>query len=120
MADKHVHKLRRHRFKSSNVVYFCATEDCKYKVSPALAIGKRALCWRCGNPFIMNEYSIRLAKPHCDNCHKPKNEEPRIVTIPVLPSPILQPARIESLTDLRARLTKTTQTTEKSEADDDI
>lgn len=23
----------------------------------------------------MNEYSIRLAKPHCEKCHKPKNPE---------------------------------------------
>jgi hypothetical protein len=30
------------------------------------------LCWRCGNEFIMNEYSLRLAKPHCEGCHKPK------------------------------------------------
>lgn len=22
----------------------------------------------------MSEYSLRLAKPHCDNCHKPKFE----------------------------------------------
>lgn len=21
----------------------------------------------------MSEYALRLAKPHCDNCHKPKN-----------------------------------------------
>jgi len=21
----------------------------------------------------MNEYSLRLAKPHCENCHRPKN-----------------------------------------------
>lgn len=23
----------------------------------------------------MSEYSLRLAKPHCEACHKPKNEE---------------------------------------------
>lgn len=22
----------------------------------------------------MSEYSIRLAKPHCDNCHRPKKD----------------------------------------------
>lgn len=22
----------------------------------------------------MNEYALRLAKPHCDNCHHPKKE----------------------------------------------
>jgi len=23
----------------------------------------------------MTEYSLRLAKPHCENCHKPKNDK---------------------------------------------
>lgn len=32
----------------------------------------------------MNEYSCRLAKPHCENCHKPKKIEEKIDEI--LPS----------------------------------
>jgi hypothetical protein len=30
----------------------------------------------------MSEYSLRLAKPHCDSCHKPKNDslEPEMVS----------------------------------------
>jgi len=70
--EKHVHKLKRHSFKSGNQIYFCALPDCHYKTAPALALGKRTICWRCGNDFIMNEYSLRLAKPHCENCHQPK------------------------------------------------
>jgi len=69
MKEKHNHKLKRHRFKSGNEVYFCALPECTYKITPALALGKRAICWRCGESFIMGDYSIRLAKPHCD---KPK------------------------------------------------
>lgn len=75
MADKkekHIHKFRRHRYASGNTVFFCAQPDCTVKITPALALGKRSICWRCGEPFILSEYSIRLAKPHCDNCHKPK------------------------------------------------
>jgi hypothetical protein len=26
----------------------------------------------------MSEYSIRLAKPHCDDCHKPKGALPEV------------------------------------------
>jgi len=71
--EKHVHKFRRHRYSSGNVVFFCALPDCKVKIDPALSLGKRSLCWRCGEPFILSEYAIRLAKPHCENCHKPKS-----------------------------------------------
>jgi hypothetical protein len=72
--SSHIHKLKRHRFKTGNTVYFCVAsdKDCKVKFAPALALGKKSICWRCEQPFIMSEYSIRLAKPHCDKCHKPK------------------------------------------------
>lgn len=70
---EHVHKLKRHSYETGNKIYFCVLPDCKYKVKPGLALGKRAICWRCGNEFLMNEYSIRLAKPHCEDCHKSKD-----------------------------------------------
>jgi hypothetical protein len=71
---KHTHKFKRHRYKSGNEVYFCALPDCSVKIAPALALGKRTICWRCENEFVMTEYSVRLAKPHCLDCHKPKSK----------------------------------------------
>lgn len=71
---EHVHKFRRHTYKSGSSVYFCILPDCNKKVSPALTLGKRAVCWRCGKDFIMNDYSIRLAKPHCQDCHQSKGQ----------------------------------------------
>lgn len=82
----HVHKLRRHRHKSGTAIFFCTLPDCTFKSSVALSLGKRSLCWRCEEPFIMNEYSIRLAKPHCDNCHKPKDIHVKKDEIPVIPT----------------------------------
>ncbi len=72
-TTKHIHKFRRHKYKSGNITLFCALPDCSIKLNPALALGKRSLCWRCGEDFILTEYSIRLAKPHCEKCHKPKH-----------------------------------------------
>ena len=69
----HVHKLRRLRYKSGNIIFFCCLPDCTYKTNIALALGKRSICHRCGEEFFLSEYSLRLAKPHCDSCHKPKN-----------------------------------------------
>ncbi len=73
--DKHTHKFKRLKYKSGNCIFFCALPDCSQKISTALALGKRSICWRCGETFIMSEYSLRLAKPHCDACHKPKKVE---------------------------------------------
>jgi hypothetical protein len=72
MKEKHTHKMKRLKYKSGNTIFFCALPDCSFKTNVALALGKKSICWRCGNTFIMSEYSLRLAKPHCDNCHKPK------------------------------------------------
>jgi ribosomal protein S27AE len=69
----HIHKLKRLKYKSGNTIFFCSLPDCTFKTNIALALGKRSLCWRCGESFIMSEYALRLAKPHCDQCHKPKS-----------------------------------------------
>jgi hypothetical protein len=73
--NKHVHKLKRHTYTNKEQVYFCVL-DCKFKVKRELALGKSNICWRCGREFNLNEYSIRLAKPHCDLCTKTKVELP--------------------------------------------
>lgn len=71
--QNHIHKLKKHQFKSGNAFFFCTLPDCNFKMNPALSLGKRAICWRCNQSFILNEYSIRLVKPHCEACHKPKS-----------------------------------------------
>lgn len=68
---EHIHKLKRHVYSNGTKVYFC-TNDCSFKVDVQLALGKKVLCNICGEEFIMNEYSIKLAKPHCTDCGKTK------------------------------------------------
>lgn len=93
--EKHTHKLKRIRFKTGNAVFFCALPDCHYKINQALALGKRNICWRCGDEFIMNEYSLRLAKPHCDSCHRPKGFIDKQPSLTVATSEQLQMNGIE-------------------------
>lgn len=110
---KHAHKYRRHRYKTGNVVFFCALPDCSVKVTPALTLGKKAVCWRCEKEFIMNDYSIRLARPHCDACHNPKLKEllpdvPDNIGSPMITIPVETPASTIT-TSLRDRLSVATQ-----------
>lgn len=72
--EKHIHKFKLHKFNSGNSVFFCALPDCSKKLKPALCLGKECICWRCGNSFILTEYALRLVKPHCEDCHKPKDK----------------------------------------------
>ena len=70
-AANHVHKFRRKKYKSGNTIFFCVL-DCPFKVEAELALGKVSLCNICGAEFEMNEYTIKLNKPHCINCNKAK------------------------------------------------
>lgn len=68
-TQNHAHKLRRKTYKTTGShVFFCTLPDCYFKTEPELLLGKRAICNRCGHEFIMNQYSITLVKPHCDDC----------------------------------------------------
>lgn len=67
---EHVHKFKRHKYSTGRIIFFCALPDCSKKLAPALALGKKTLCWRCEQPFILNEYAVRLVKPHCEKCHQ--------------------------------------------------
>lgn len=69
MTEKHTHKLKRITHRNGEKVYFCVL-NCTFKINVKLSLGKRNICWRCGVEFPMNEYSMRLAKPHCPKCHQ--------------------------------------------------
>lgn len=107
---KHTHKFRRHTYETGGVIYFCVLPDCSVKIKPALTLGKRAICWRCEEEFIMTEYTIKLAKPHCGNCHKPKNREIKHYTISddltIMYPELTTGGKIsnDTISDLRSRL----------------
>lgn len=67
----HTHKLQRQKYKNGTKVYFCVL-NCNYKVEATFALGKETICHNCGNTFTMNEYTVKLVKPHCQNCGKRK------------------------------------------------
>lgn len=68
-VGKHIHRLKKHTYKKSGLaVYFCTLPDCSYKIEYQFALGKESLCNICGKPFIVNEYTLKLIKPHCPNC----------------------------------------------------
>lgn len=113
----HVHKFKRHKYKTGNAVYFCVL-DCHFKIEVPLALGTKTLCNLCNEEFSMNEYTIKLARPHCEKCSKIKVSSPdgkkhfiRRDSLPVMAS-----LANESVVDLRSHLDNTVTPT----MDDDI
>lgn len=105
MTEKHTHRLKRHKYSTGNAVYFC-TLNCHFKIECPLALGMKSICNICGQEFTMSEYSIKLAKPHCERCSKikvkgsdGKNHYVRRDSLPVMASLAQDTAQ-----DLRERL----------------
>lgn len=106
MAVKsHVHKLRKYKYKTGIAVFFC-TLDCNYKIEAPFALGKTSLCNICGEPFVMNEYTIKLIKPHCSNCGRVEVKTPdgKKHYVRKIKTEVLARVADDEANDLRARL----------------
>lgn len=103
---KHIHKLKKHKYKSGNTVFHCILPDCYFKVETALALGKEAICNICGESFIMSEYSIRLTRPHCANCgrREVKTNDGKKFYVNKRTKAIMTDVAVEEASDLRSRL----------------
>ena len=75
----------------------------------------------------MDEYSLRLAKPHCSECHRPKGvvvsleEEPQELISPFFPeNRAIKQGEIPGELSLFQRLQKTIQSATSQEQDEEI
>lgn len=105
-TQKHVHRLKRHAYETGNKIFFCTLPDCSFKSQTELMLGKRVICNRCNKEFILNQRSIRLALPHCDDCSKVRVKtvegETKYVSKEQLSKPVSTAA--DKTKDLRSRL----------------
>lgn len=86
MKQNHAHKLKRFVYSNGTKIYFCTLPDCTFRIGIGLALGKRTVCWRCGKEFNMTTYTLSLAKPHCEECHRFKVEpDKKPVTVKTQP-----------------------------------
>lgn len=105
-SPSHPHKLKKHKYKTGNTVFFCTLPDCHYKIDVALSVGKRAMCNICGAEFFMNEYSLKLKYPHCEGCGKVKvsDSEGKTRYVKKVTNQILTGIASSTSNDLRSRL----------------
>ncbi len=50
------------------MVYICTKPLCTHRLPLALAFGKAAECNKCGETFVMDRYTLTLARPKCSKC----------------------------------------------------
>lgn len=82
-VQKHTHKLKKYKYSTGNAVFFCTLPDCHFKIDVGLSLGKMCICNICNNEFQLDEYTIKLSKPHCRNCGKQKvvNQDGKITYV---------------------------------------
>lgn len=61
----HIHKYRRRKY--NKLYYYCIHPECSHTIHRDLLLGKRAICNRCEEPFIINSTSLQRVKPWCCN-----------------------------------------------------
>lgn len=126
--QKHTHKLKRHKYTTGNEVFFCILPDCTFKIDVPFAVGKRTVCHRCNGEFLLDENTVRLKRPHCNDCAKVRVIDP-VTGKKLLVSKndgkvgnkanvVLQELAHDTTTDLRNRLAKVIQESLESTEDD--
>jgi hypothetical protein len=77
-----------------------------------------SICFRCGKPFQLNQYSLGLVKPHCEECHLTKADIKAGVKIDIT-APVMSATASRIGSDLRSRL-DAAKASEASEVKSDI
>ncbi len=106
MKQKHVHKYRRFVWPNGTKAFRCTLPACHHFIAEHLIVGKKSVCWRCGNEFVINEKTARLAKPQCD-CRKKSDaamEEPTKELLKSAPPGGVMHARSQELFQRALRL----------------
>lgn len=69
--EKHTHKYVRVKIgKNKRILFKCAIEGCVHTCRPELLVGRKSICNRCGDEFVITKELSELAKPHCFDCTK--------------------------------------------------
>lgn len=80
-VKRHIHKYVLRDIGSSQKprkVYACAHSDCTHFMpSKELVIGKKSICWQCGEEFIMNAWIVsrEKVKPRCNDCRRASKKD---------------------------------------------
>jgi len=71
-ARKHTHRYALMK----DGLWHCTLPDCSHYWPGNMPIealyGKKTICWDCGQPFSIDEISMRIDRPICSTCESPR------------------------------------------------
>ena len=71
--SKHIHKYKRiFLSKKKGIkgypVWRCMLADCSHYMAGETVVGRKSVCWKCGDSFTLTKFSLERVKPTCDTC----------------------------------------------------
>lgn len=71
-SKTHIHKYQKFKWgKNETIIWRCMVPGCPHYVSNEMILGRKSLCHKCGDVFVMTQDKMRRKKPKCDKCqHK--------------------------------------------------
>lgn len=69
-----VHKYERVMWGKDNdyPIFRCRLPGCAHYVPEIFILGRQAICWGCGEVFVIDHEAKRRKRPHCPDCTKDK------------------------------------------------
>lgn len=104
-APIHTHKYEKIKWGTNKtIIWKCALVDCSHYLHVEFILGKKSICWKCGNQFLMTYSKLLRNRPKCDKCQSlsgqgPKRKEP-VQQVLVKPGPIKKGEAIPDLSNI--------------------
>lgn len=60
-----------HRYMKVDNIWYCSLSDCTHYMPRNMKLGilgKKSICWNCGDEFILDERAMKDEKPICFDC----------------------------------------------------
>ena len=65
----HTHKYQKVAWGAKGtIVLRCMLVNCSHYLHPEMAINRKSICWKCGEPFVLNKTSVTKKRPKCQRC----------------------------------------------------
>ena len=74
----HIHMYEKVKWGANKtVVWKCCLVECRHYLHVEFILGKKSLCFKCGQPFLMTYTKLLRNRPKCDDCQSVSGQGPK-------------------------------------------
>jgi hypothetical protein len=74
----HIHMYEKVKWGANKtIIWKCCLADCSHYLHVEFILGKKSICFKCGNPFLMTYSKLLRNRPKCDDCQSLSGQGPK-------------------------------------------